>query len=72
MQGLEPGGVAVLNADIAEAHVLRDVAADRMGATARWFGDQRRRTTPCIPPGSVRVTGDRCPRRLPIPVRSCG
>ncbi|MBY6141742.1 UDP-N-acetylmuramoyl-tripeptide--D-alanyl-D-alanine ligase [Leisingera daeponensis] len=38
MEGLEPGGVAVLNADIAEAHVLRDVAAD-LGATARWFGE---------------------------------
>ncbi|MBY6058323.1 UDP-N-acetylmuramoyl-tripeptide--D-alanyl-D-alanine ligase [Leisingera daeponensis] len=38
MEGLEPGGVAVLNADIAEAHVLRDVA-DELGATARWFGE---------------------------------
>ncbi|KIC39574.1 UDP-N-acetylmuramoyl-tripeptide--D-alanyl-D-alanine ligase [Leisingera sp. ANG-M7] len=38
MEGLEPGGVAVLNADIAEADVLRDVAAD-LGATARWFGE---------------------------------
>ncbi|OBY28297.1 UDP-N-acetylmuramoyl-tripeptide--D-alanyl-D-alanine ligase [Leisingera sp. JC1] len=38
MEGLEPGGVAVLNADVAEAHVLRDVAAD-LGATARWFGE---------------------------------
>jgi UDP-N-acetylmuramoyl-tripeptide--D-alanyl-D-alanine ligase len=37
MQGLEPGGVAVLNADIAEADVLRDVAAD-LGAAVRWFG----------------------------------
>ena len=38
MEGLEPGGAAVLNADVAEAHVLRDVAAD-LGATARWFGE---------------------------------
>ncbi|UWQ27508.1 UDP-N-acetylmuramoyl-tripeptide--D-alanyl-D-alanine ligase [Leisingera sp. M523] len=38
MQGLEPGGVAVLNADIAEAHVLRDVAED-LGIIARWFGE---------------------------------
>ncbi|MFW8636771.1 UDP-N-acetylmuramoyl-tripeptide--D-alanyl-D-alanine ligase [Cribrihabitans pelagius] len=37
MEGLEPGGVAVLNADIAEAGVLRTVAAD-LGAAARWFG----------------------------------
>ncbi|AHD01400.1 UDP-N-acetylmuramoyl-tripeptide--D-alanyl-D-alanine ligase [Leisingera methylohalidivorans] len=37
MQGLEPGGVAVLNADIAEAQVLRDAASD-LGAAARWFG----------------------------------
>ncbi|WP_264213005.1 UDP-N-acetylmuramoyl-tripeptide--D-alanyl-D-alanine ligase [Leisingera thetidis] len=37
MEGLEPGGVAVLNADIAEAQVLRDAAAD-LGADARWFG----------------------------------
>ncbi|KIC30352.1 UDP-N-acetylmuramoyl-tripeptide--D-alanyl-D-alanine ligase [Leisingera sp. ANG-M6] len=38
MEGLEPGGTAVLNADIAEAHVLHDVAAG-LGATARWFGE---------------------------------
>ncbi|EDZ47443.1 UDP-N-acetylmuramoylalanyl-D-glutamyl-2, 6-diaminopimelate--D-alanyl-D-alanyl ligase [Rhodobacterales bacterium Y4I] len=38
MEGLEPGGVAVLNADIAEAHVLRDVASD-LGVSARWFGE---------------------------------
>ncbi|WP_424977005.1 UDP-N-acetylmuramoyl-tripeptide--D-alanyl-D-alanine ligase [Leisingera sp. S232] len=38
MEGLEPGGVAVLNADIAEAHVLRDVAAE-LGVTTRWFGE---------------------------------
>ncbi|WP_027258332.1 UDP-N-acetylmuramoyl-tripeptide--D-alanyl-D-alanine ligase [Leisingera aquimarina] len=38
MQGLEPGGVAVLNADIAEAHVLRGVAAD-LGVPACWFGE---------------------------------
>ncbi|WP_323779984.1 UDP-N-acetylmuramoyl-tripeptide--D-alanyl-D-alanine ligase [Leisingera sp.] len=37
MQGLEPGGVAVLNADIAEADVLRHAASD-LGAAARWFG----------------------------------
>ncbi|QDI75287.1 MULTISPECIES: UDP-N-acetylmuramoyl-tripeptide--D-alanyl-D-alanine ligase [Leisingera] len=38
MEGLEPGGVAVLNADIAEAHVLRDVAAG-LGVSTRWFGE---------------------------------
>lgn len=38
MEGLEPGGVAVLNADIAEAPVLARVAAD-LGAEARWFGE---------------------------------
>ncbi|UWQ40253.1 UDP-N-acetylmuramoyl-tripeptide--D-alanyl-D-alanine ligase [Leisingera aquaemixtae] len=38
MEGLEPGGVAVLNADVAEAHVLRDVASD-LGVSARWFGE---------------------------------
>ncbi|UWQ44505.1 UDP-N-acetylmuramoyl-tripeptide--D-alanyl-D-alanine ligase [Leisingera aquaemixtae] len=38
MEGLVPGGVAVLNADVAEAHVLRDVASD-LGVSARWFGE---------------------------------
>ncbi|WP_027237003.1 UDP-N-acetylmuramoyl-tripeptide--D-alanyl-D-alanine ligase [Leisingera caerulea] len=38
MEGLEPGGVAVLNADIAEAHVLRDVATE-LGVSACWFGE---------------------------------
>ena len=38
MEGLEPGGVAVLNTDIAEAHVLRDAAND-LDVTARWFGE---------------------------------
>lgn len=37
MQGLEPGGVAVLNGDIAEADVLRSAAAER-GVEAIWFG----------------------------------
>ncbi|MGR3758700.1 UDP-N-acetylmuramoyl-tripeptide--D-alanyl-D-alanine ligase [Roseobacteraceae bacterium NS-SX3] len=37
MEGLEPGGVAVLNADIAEADVLRAEAA-RLGPGVRWFG----------------------------------
>ncbi|MFW8594744.1 UDP-N-acetylmuramoyl-tripeptide--D-alanyl-D-alanine ligase [Cribrihabitans neustonicus] len=37
MEGLEPGGLAVLNADIAEAGVLRSVADD-LGAAVRWFG----------------------------------
>ncbi|SDC33763.1 UDP-N-acetylmuramoyl-tripeptide--D-alanyl-D-alanine ligase [Ruegeria marina] len=37
MQGLEPGGVAVLNADIAEADILRQVAAD-VGARQVSFG----------------------------------
>lgn len=38
IEGLELGGVAVLNADIAEAPVLRAVAA-QLGATALWFGE---------------------------------
>ncbi|APG46347.1 UDP-N-acetylmuramoyl-tripeptide--D-alanyl-D-alanine ligase [Phaeobacter porticola] len=37
MEGLELGGVAVLNADIAEAHMLR-AAAQALGIEARWFG----------------------------------
>lgn len=41
MEGLEPGGLAVLNADIAEAPVLEAEAA-RMGAAAVWFGEKAR------------------------------
>lgn len=37
MQGLEPGGVAVLNGDIVEADVLRKAAAD-LGVAVQWFG----------------------------------
>ncbi|MEP2715887.1 UDP-N-acetylmuramoyl-tripeptide--D-alanyl-D-alanine ligase [Pseudophaeobacter sp.] len=37
MEGLEPGGVAVLNADIAEAEVLAD-EAQRLAARHVWFG----------------------------------
>jgi len=37
LQGLEPGGVAVLNGDIAEAGVLRDAAAE-LGLETLWFG----------------------------------
>ncbi|WP_293576848.1 UDP-N-acetylmuramoyl-tripeptide--D-alanyl-D-alanine ligase [Phaeobacter sp.] len=37
MEGLEPGGVAVLNADIAEVPILQQVA-QAQGATPRWFG----------------------------------
>ncbi|OUS38507.1 UDP-N-acetylmuramoyl-tripeptide--D-alanyl-D-alanine ligase [Rhodobacterales bacterium 56_14_T64] len=37
LQGLEPGGVAVLNGDIAEADVLRD-AATKLGVETLWFG----------------------------------
>lgn len=37
MEGLEPGGVAVLNADIDEAPVLRSEAA-RLGVSPIWFG----------------------------------
>ena len=39
MDGLEPGGLAVLNADIAEAHVLEGEAA-RLGVSAVWFGEK--------------------------------
>ena len=39
LQGLEPGGVAVLNGDIAEAGVLRDAAAD-LAIETLWFGTQ--------------------------------
>ena len=37
LQGLEPGGVAVLNGDVTEAAVLRHAAAD-MGIETLWFG----------------------------------
>ncbi|MDE4134412.1 UDP-N-acetylmuramoyl-tripeptide--D-alanyl-D-alanine ligase [Phaeobacter sp. QD34_3] len=37
LEGLEPGGVAVLNADIDEASILREVAEER-GTAMRWFG----------------------------------
>ncbi|MCJ8332897.1 MAG: UDP-N-acetylmuramoyl-tripeptide--D-alanyl-D-alanine ligase [Epibacterium sp.] len=37
MEGLEPGGVAILNADLNETPVLVS-AADRLGVRARWFG----------------------------------
>ena len=39
MEGLDPGGTAVLNADIAEAEVLTDVAAD-LGVAAVDFGEK--------------------------------
>ncbi|MEP4038063.1 UDP-N-acetylmuramoyl-tripeptide--D-alanyl-D-alanine ligase [Pseudophaeobacter sp.] len=38
MEGLEPGGVAVLNADIDEAQVLA-TEAQRLGAAHLWFGE---------------------------------
>ncbi|WIY25527.1 UDP-N-acetylmuramoyl-tripeptide--D-alanyl-D-alanine ligase [Parasedimentitalea psychrophila] len=37
LQGLEPGGVAVLNSDTAEVDVLGDAATDR-GVKPLWFG----------------------------------
>jgi UDP-N-acetylmuramoyl-tripeptide--D-alanyl-D-alanine ligase len=37
MEGLEPGGVAVLNADIPEAEMLA-TEADRLGVAPLWFG----------------------------------
>lgn len=37
LQGLEPGGIAVLNGDIAEADVLRD-AATKLDVETFWFG----------------------------------
>lgn len=37
LQGLEPGGVAVLNSDTAEVDVQRDAATDR-GVRTLWFG----------------------------------
>ncbi len=39
MEGLEPGGLAVLNADIGEASVLESEAV-RLGASTVWFGEQ--------------------------------
>jgi len=39
IDGLEPGGVAVLNADIAEADVLNTVATEQ-GVQTLWFGEQ--------------------------------
>ncbi len=39
LEGLDPGGVAVLNADIAEVQILREVAEDA-GADMRWFGQK--------------------------------
>ena len=39
LQGLEPGGVAVLNGDIAEAGVLREVALQQ-GVKSWWFGSK--------------------------------
>ncbi|EBA14333.1 UDP-N-acetylmuramoyl-tripeptide--D-alanyl-D-alanine ligase [Roseobacter sp. SK209-2-6] len=38
MEGLEPGGVAVLNGDIAEAQVLKE-EAERLGVQHLWFGE---------------------------------
>ncbi len=38
-QGLEPGGIAIVNADIPEAQILRD-AAMAQGADVRSFGDR--------------------------------
>ncbi|GLO71140.1 UDP-N-acetylmuramoyl-tripeptide--D-alanyl-D-alanine ligase [Phaeobacter inhibens] len=37
MDGLEPGGVAILNADIAEAPILQSVA-ERVTRDVQWFG----------------------------------
>lgn len=37
LQGLEPGGVAILNGDISEAGVLRETAAD-LNVETLWFG----------------------------------
>jgi len=37
LQGLEPGGVAILNGDISEAGVLRD-AATKLDVETYWFG----------------------------------
>ena len=38
MEGLEPGGVAVLNGDISEAPVLK-AEAERLGVQHLWFGE---------------------------------
>ena len=43
MEGLEPGGVAVLNGDIDTANILADGAAQHAGAV-RWFGMGARAT----------------------------
>ncbi|CUH80267.1 UDP-N-acetylmuramoyl-tripeptide--D-alanyl-D-alanine ligase [Tritonibacter multivorans] len=53
MEGLEPGGVAVLNADLAETPVLAE-EADRMGAITRWFGT----TSQDYHLGAVTLTGE--------------
>ena len=38
MEGLEPGGIAVLNADIEEAQILA-AEAQRLGVAHQWFGE---------------------------------
>jgi UDP-N-acetylmuramoyl-tripeptide--D-alanyl-D-alanine ligase len=53
MDGLEPGGVAVLNADIATSHILRDHAAS-LGVRAVMFGQ----TASDWHLRQVRLTGD--------------
>ena len=39
MAGLEPGGVAVLNADVDQAPVLK-LVSEESGVTSRWFGEK--------------------------------
>ncbi|MGJ8623262.1 MAG: UDP-N-acetylmuramoyl-tripeptide--D-alanyl-D-alanine ligase [Yoonia sp.] len=53
MDGLEPGGIAVLNGDIATSNILQDHAA-RLGVRQILFGE----TAPDWAVADVRITGD--------------
>lgn len=44
MEGLEPNGLSVLNADVATAAILEDVA-ERLGVSAVWFGQKAKEYT---------------------------
>ncbi|WP_281708919.1 UDP-N-acetylmuramoyl-tripeptide--D-alanyl-D-alanine ligase [Phaeobacter italicus] len=66
MDGLEPGGVAVLNADIAEAPILQTVAG-RVAQDVQWFGTGEGPIAPTYRLVATTLRGDETEAEVTLP-----
>ncbi|UWR56891.1 UDP-N-acetylmuramoyl-tripeptide--D-alanyl-D-alanine ligase [Phaeobacter inhibens] len=66
MDGLEPGGVAILNADIAEAPILQSVA-ERVTRDVQWFGTGMGPIAPTYHLTGTTLRGDETEAEVTLP-----